>query len=70
MRPVNASVECRVIDHTKRHDLFVLEGARAWIDADARKRRTFHAVGDGTFVAAGRRFSHRALMTGKLQLGV
>jgi flavin reductase (DIM6/NTAB) family NADH-FMN oxidoreductase RutF len=65
-----ANIECRVIDHVKRHDLFVLEGVRAWIDPNARKRRMFHAVGDGTFVADGRRFSHRALMAAKLPPGV
>jgi flavin reductase (DIM6/NTAB) family NADH-FMN oxidoreductase RutF len=65
-----ANIECRVIDHVKRHDLFVLEGVRAWTDPDASKRRTFHAVGDGTFVGDGRRFSHRALMAAKLPPGV
>ena len=65
-----ANIECRVIDYVKKHDLFVLEGVRAWIDPDGLKRRTFHAVGDGTFVADGRRFSHRALMASKLPPGV
>lgn len=65
-----ANIECRVLDHVKRHDLFVLEGVRAWTASDASKRRTFHAVGDGTFVADGRCFSHRALMAGKLPPGV
>jgi flavin reductase (DIM6/NTAB) family NADH-FMN oxidoreductase RutF len=65
-----ANIECRVIDHVKRHDLFVVEGVRAWIDPDARKRRMFHAIGDGTFVADGRRFSHRALMAAKLPPGM
>ena len=65
-----ANIECRVIDPVKQHDLFVLEGVRAWIDPDGHKRRTFHAVGDGTFVAAGRKFNHRALMAGKLPPGV
>lgn len=65
-----ANIECRVIDHVKRHDLFVLEGVRAWIDPNADKRRMFHAIGDGTFVADGRRFSHRALMAGKIPPGV
>lgn len=65
-----ANIECRVIDHVKRHDLFVLEGVRAWIEPDADKRKMFHAVGDGTFVADGRKFSHRALMFGKLPPGV
>lgn len=61
-----ANIECRVIDYVKRHDLFVLDGVRAWIDPGASKRRAFHAVGDGTFVADGRKFSHRALMAEKL----
>jgi hypothetical protein len=30
----------------------------------------FHAIGDGTFVADGRRFSHRSLMAEKLPPGV
>jgi flavin reductase (DIM6/NTAB) family NADH-FMN oxidoreductase RutF len=65
-----ANIECRVIDYVEKHDLFVLEGVRAWMDHDSHKRRTFHAVGDGTFVADGRRFSHRALMAAKLPPGV
>lgn len=65
-----ANIECRVIEYLKRHDLFVLEGMRAWIDPESNKRRTFHAVGDGTFVADGRKFSHRALMAEKLPPGV
>jgi flavin reductase (DIM6/NTAB) family NADH-FMN oxidoreductase RutF len=65
-----ANIECRVTDHIRRHDLFVLEGLRAWIDPTGQHRRMFHAVGDGTFVADGRRFSHRALMAGKIPPGV
>jgi flavin reductase (DIM6/NTAB) family NADH-FMN oxidoreductase RutF len=65
-----ANIECRVIDYVKQHDLFVLEGVRAWIAPDAGNRRTFHAVGDGSFVADGRQFSHRTLMAGKLPPGV
>jgi flavin reductase (DIM6/NTAB) family NADH-FMN oxidoreductase RutF len=65
-----ANIECRVIDYVKRHDLFVLEGLQARIDPNAKKRRAFRAVGDGTFVADGRQFSHRALMAGKLPPGV
>ena len=65
-----ANIECRVIDHIAKHNLFVLEGLQAWIDPDSTGRRTFHAVGDGTFVADGRRFSHRALMAAKLPPGV
>ena len=65
-----ANIECRVIDYVKKHDLFVLEGVRAWMDPDGHQRRMFHAVGDGTFVADGRRFNHRALMAEKLPPGV
>jgi len=65
-----ANLECRVIDHVKKHNLFVLEGVQAWIDPASKSRRTFHAVGDGTFVADGRKFSHRALMAEKLPPGV
>lgn len=65
-----ANIECRVIDHIPKHDLFVLQGVRAWIAPDSAKRRTFHAVGDGTFVADGRHFSHRTLMASKLPPGV
>ena len=64
-----ANIECRVIDHVKKHNLFVLEGVQAWIDPDHQRRRAFHAVGDGTFVADGRKFSHRALMANKLPPG-
>ena len=66
----SANIECRVIDHVTRHDLFVLDGVRVWIDPDARKRRTLHAVSNGTFVTDGRRCCHRALTAGKLPPGV
>ena len=65
-----ANIECRVVDHVKKHALFVLEGVRAWIDPDKHRCRAFHAVGDGTFVADGRRFNRRALMAGKIPPGV
>lgn len=65
-----ANIECRVVDHLVQHNLFVLEAVKAWIDPDCRKRRTFHAVGDGTFVADGKRFGHRVLMAAKLPPGV
>ena len=65
-----ANIECRVIDYVKKHDLFVVEGVRAWIDPARQRRRAFHALGDGTFVADGKKFSYRALMTAKLPPGV
>jgi flavin reductase (DIM6/NTAB) family NADH-FMN oxidoreductase RutF len=64
-----ANIECRVIDHVKKHDIFVLEAAYAWIDTERRERRTFHANGDGTFVVDGRTINHRELMLAKLAPG-
>jgi len=65
-----ANIECRVVDHIRKHDLFVVQALRAWVNAERRERRTFHAVGDGTFIADGRKFSHRELMRAKLPPGV
>lgn len=65
-----ANIECRVVDRIKKHDLFVVEALRAWVNAERRERRTFHAVGDGTFIADGRKFSLRDVMRGKLPPGV
>ena len=65
-----ANIECRVIDHIKKHDIFVLEAACAWIDAERKERRTFHANGDGTFVVDGRTINHRELMLAKLAPGI
>lgn len=65
-----ANIECRVVDHIRKHDLFVVQALRAWTHPGRRERRTFHAVGDGTFIADGRKFSHRDLMIAKLPPGV
>lgn len=65
-----ANIECRVVDRVRRHDIFVVEAVCAWIDGKRRERRTFHAVGDGTFVVDGRRFSLRERMRSKLPPGV
>lgn len=55
------NIECKVVDHIKKHNLFILEGVYAW--ACARKEsRAFHAVGDGTFIADGRKLNRRKLM--------
>jgi hypothetical protein len=40
------------------------------MDPDGHKRRTFHAVGDGTFVADGRKINLRAQMVDKIPPGV
>ncbi|SMC47381.1 flavin reductase family protein [Papillibacter cinnamivorans] len=65
-----ACLECRVAEYLEPQGIFILEGLRAWIDAERKERRTFHAVGDGTFVADGETFSLRGLMEDKLPPGV
>lgn len=65
-----ANIECRVVDHVRLHDLFVVQALRAWVEPRRREQRAFHAVGDGRFVADGRRFSLRELMRDKIPPGV
>ena len=65
-----ANVECRVIDLIEKHGIVVLEGLAAYIDRSRREKRTFHAVGDGTFIVDGRRLSRRKMMRSKLPEGV
>lgn len=65
-----ACLECRVTDYLESQDIVILQGLRAWIDPDRKERRTFHANGDGTFVADGDSFSFRSLMEDKLPSGV
>jgi flavin reductase (DIM6/NTAB) family NADH-FMN oxidoreductase RutF len=64
-----ANIECRVVDHIGRHGIFVLDAVQAWIDTKRKERRTFHAVGDGTFVVDGRAINHRELMRTKIPPG-
>jgi flavin reductase (DIM6/NTAB) family NADH-FMN oxidoreductase RutF len=65
-----ANIECRVIDIVKQHDIVVLEGVAAHVDAAREDRRTIHAVGDGTFIVDGRRLNRRKMMTSKIPQGV
>ena len=65
-----ANIECRVIDIVKKHDIVVLEGVAAHMDAARKERRTIHAVGDGTFIVDGRRLNRRKMMTSKIPQGV
>ncbi|HUU05834.1 MAG TPA: flavin reductase family protein [Patescibacteria group bacterium] len=65
-----ANIECRVVDHIKKHDIFVLDAVHAWIDTGRKERRTFHANGDGTFVIDGKAIDHRELMRAKIPPGV
>ncbi|MDD2456496.1 MAG: flavin reductase family protein [Kiritimatiellae bacterium] len=65
-----ASIACKVIDIVEKHNIVVLEGVAAYFDSARKERRTFHAVGDGTFVADGRKFDRREMMRAKLPAGV
>jgi flavin reductase (DIM6/NTAB) family NADH-FMN oxidoreductase RutF len=49
------NLECRVVNRSlvKAHNFFVLQGIRAWSDPAPADRRSFHAVGDGTFIIDG-----------------
>ena len=65
-----ANIECRVVDHIKQHNIFVLDGVKAWIDEQRKEKRILHARGDGTFIADGEIFERRERMGDKLPLGV
>lgn len=65
-----ANIECRVVDIVKKHNIVVLEGVAAHFDRSRRETRTVHAVGDGTFVADGRRLDRRDMMRSKLPAGI
>ncbi len=70
VRECLANIECRVVEIIPRHNLVVLEGVAAHVDAARKERRMLHAVGDGTFVADGRRYDRRRMMAAKLPPGV
>lgn len=61
-----ANVECRVVDFVRKHDIVVLEGVAAHWNPGRCERRTIHAVGDGTFVADGRKLDRRRQMASKI----
>ena len=65
-----ANIECRVINIVGKHNIVVLEAVAAHVDPGWRKRRMVHAVGDGTFIADGRRLNRRKQMASKLPNGV
>lgn len=65
-----ANIECKVVDIIKKHNIVVLEGVAAYLDGSRKERRTLHAIGDGTFVADGRRLDRREMMRSKLPAGV
>ena len=65
-----ANIECRVTDIVGRHNIVVLEGLAAYVDATRKEKRTLHAVGDGSFVVDGRRLDRRKMMAAKIPEGV
>jgi flavin reductase (DIM6/NTAB) family NADH-FMN oxidoreductase RutF len=65
-----ANIECRVVDVVERYNIVVLEGVAAYFDGSRKEKRMLHAVGDGTFVADGRRFDRKKAMAAKLPAGL
>jgi flavin reductase (DIM6/NTAB) family NADH-FMN oxidoreductase RutF len=65
-----ANIECRVVDIVERHNIFILQGVAAHIDADRKERRLIHATGGGTFTVDGRKFDQKKMMREKLPKGV
>jgi flavin reductase (DIM6/NTAB) family NADH-FMN oxidoreductase RutF len=65
-----ANIECKVVDIVRKHNIVVLEGVAAYLNAARKEKRTIHAVGDGTFIVDGRRLDRRKAMAGKIPAGV
>jgi len=65
-----ANIECRVIDHIKKYNIFILDAVKAWVDDKRKAPQFFHAVGDGRFIVDGEKISHRKIMINKLPSGV
>lgn len=65
-----ANIECKVVDFVRKHNIVVLEGVAAHLDAARKEKRTLHAVGDGTFIVDGRRLDRRKMMASRLPSGL
>ena len=65
-----ANIECKVVDIVERHNIMVLDAVAAYFEPNRKETRTLHAVGDGTFIADGRKYDRRKLMASKLPPGV
>ena len=65
-----ANIECRIIDHVEKHNIFILDGVETWIDDKIKAPRFFHAVGDGRFIVDGEKVNHRRIMIDKIPEGV
>ena len=65
-----ANIECRIVDHVEKHNIFILDGLAALHNPKQAEKRMFHAVGDGKFIADGEKVNYRSLMLSKLPEGV
>jgi flavin reductase (DIM6/NTAB) family NADH-FMN oxidoreductase RutF len=65
-----ANIECKVIDIVRKHNIVVVEAVAAYIDTARKEKRTFHAVGDGTFMVDGCTIDRREMMASKIPSGV
>ena len=65
-----ANIECKVVSIIGKHGIVVLDGLAAYQDDTSKEQRTFHAVGDGTFIVDGRKINRRSMMRSKLAPGV
>lgn len=65
-----ANIECKVVDIVKDHNIIILEGIAAHFDDSRKEKRTVHAVGDGTFIADGRKFNRKKMMHSKIPAGL
>ncbi|MCI1546349.1 MAG: flavin reductase family protein [Acetobacter indonesiensis] len=65
-----ANIECKVVEIIERYNIVVLEGVAAYYNDARQEKRMIHAVGDGTFIADGRKFDRKIMMRSKLPDGV
>ena len=57
------NLECRVVEYLEDRHFFILEGLAAWQNPAAPDQRSFHAVGDGTFIIDGEIIDLKRRMT-------
>ena len=65
-----ANIECQIIDHIKKHNIFILDGVQAWVNEKIKDKRLIHAIGDGRFKFDGDKINHRKIMQAKIPKGV
>ncbi len=65
-----ACLECQVEDYIEKYGFIILKVLKLWENENCPDKRLVHAVGDGTFIADGEKFSLRSLMKAKLPPGL